>query len=868
MESRRKVIWLLSLIFFLSLASANIALAGSSALTRFENGAFDIVMSMDYTPDATGKTNIETLLNITAKDIYRMTEGTHHIRRFYIYTPDRDTGATRQWDKADIRFKSTPNTVEGYAQLNGFLKAGKYIYIDEDLTPAWSIGDTGNAIAHEMGHYIYGLYDEYKVNRGLANELIKGQPHKNDTPKDTIMNHHNSFQRLSVSDDYPVGARETAQWRMYEESAWGVLTQPPSLDSVWSFFTSSYLGMETDRYHFTDLDNMIEPFSAARLTQPTNNPAPEIIWMEGSEACIIIDRSGSMLTDGKIVQAKSGAKSYLDKLKVTGSNRDYAAVVSFSNSVSTVKPLTQLTATIKNEFKTAIDTLSANGGTAIGSALRSGLNILSASTRKGTFKYIILLTDGQNTSGESPTGAILTDLKNANIPVYCIGLGSGADMSTLNLIARATNGKSYFASSGSTLNSVYSDIQSHVADDVLISWEKENLNLSRNTKLTTVRVDASANSVVFSSAYPIDETATMNLTDPNGIIVMDGDPGVSCDTETGYISCRVDNPVAGDWQQQIEINSFDVGDEGEVILEAKSNSEFRAQVEVKGGTYPEPIIIQASASRDFPITGLNATCKFTHTDPSSVKTTGSVDLFDDGAPPDREADDGFYTGVLTDYQNGEYDFNVMFVNPDGNSASEVGTSFVAAFGDLPVPVPVAAAFSVGSNSSVTASGVVADDHTDLNSFPSEVIVDGNPVDGRIEIDNDIDAFYFSAELNKTYTIYTYGLYPNDMKTLLTVYASPDMTDVIASDSVGLNNESAKIVLENTNLATVYLTVQHSSPGTGNYKIAVRSSQATDGAATVTTSGNPGGGGNTPAPSGGGGGGGGGGCFIGVINMLH
>ena len=872
MENRRKFIHILLVIFFLSLTTITISHAGSSALTKYDKGAFDIVMSVDYTPDANGKTNIEAFLNITAGDIFQMTEGTHHIRRFYIYTPDRDTGAPRQWDKADIRFKSTPNAVVGYAQLNGFMKSGQYIYIDEDLKPIGNIADTGNAIAHEMGHYIYGLYDEYKVDRGLANELIDKQPHKNDNPKDTIMNDMNLFQRLSISDDYPIGARNTAQWRMYEESAWGILTQPPHLDSLWSFFKSSYLGIKNERYHFTDLDALIEPFSVAGLTQPTNGPAPEIIWMEGSEACIIIDRSGSMTSNGKIEQAKSGAKSYLDKLKVAGSNRDYAAVVRFSDSVVTVKALTQLTETIKNEFKAAIDTISANGGTAIGSSLRSGLNILSASTRKGTFKYIVLLTDGQNTSGESPTGAILTELKNANIPVYCIGLGSGADMATLSQIARSTNGKSYFASSGSTLNSVYSDIQSHVADDVLVSWERENLNLSRNNMSTTVTVDVSANTVVFSAAYPIDETATMNLTDPFGNVVMDGDPGVSCENENGYISCRINNPDAGDWEQRIEITSFDVGDEAEVILEAKTNSDFRAQVEVTGGTYPEPIVIQATASRDLPITGLTPTCKFIHTASGSTQTTGTVDLHDDGMPPDKEADDGFYTGVLVDYQNGEYDLNVMFVNPDGNNASEVGTSFVAAFGDLPVPVPVTTAFSVGSNSAVTASGVVPDDHDDMIGLPSEIMVDGDPVEGRIEANEDVDAFYFSAELDKTYTIYTYGLYPEDMKTLLTVHASPGMTDVITSDSNSLNKTSAIIIFENNDLTTVYLTVQHGSPGTGNYKIAVRTTQEADGSATVSTiatdNANDNANDNVDNVTDSSGGGGGGGCFIGVINIFN
>jgi Mg-chelatase subunit ChlD len=47
--------------------------------------------------------------------------------------------------------------------------------------------------------------------------------------------------------------------------------------------------------------------------------------MEGSEAVLVIDHSGSMDDASKMATAKAGAKSYLDRLQDT----DYAATIAF-----------------------------------------------------------------------------------------------------------------------------------------------------------------------------------------------------------------------------------------------------------------------------------------------------------------------------------------------------------------------------------------------------------------------------------------------------------------------------------------------------------------------------------------------------------
>lgn len=130
-----------------------------------------------------------------------------------------------------------------------------------------------------------------------------------------------------------------------------------------------------------------------------------------------------------------------------------------------------------------------------------------------------MLTDGQSNTGESPTGSILTDLQNAGYPVYSIGLGSDADMATLNTVSNSTNGTASAGASGASINAIYSEIQTMTSDDKLVEWVKDNLNLSKPSTTTTVVVDSSSKKVLFSAAFPSADTMQLTLIMPDGTLI-------------------------------------------------------------------------------------------------------------------------------------------------------------------------------------------------------------------------------------------------------------------------------------------------------------------------------------------------------------
>ncbi|MDD5773817.1 MAG: VWA domain-containing protein [bacterium] len=805
------------LIAFILFLNYSTVYAGSSSLTKWDSsGAFNLVISLKWKPTATDTTHLDTVFKLFASDVYKMTEGKHFLKTLYVYTPDPITNKEREWGKADIQFENNGDLAN--ATPNGFTHNAGRIWVDDNLN---DLNEVGHAMAHELGHYAYGLYDEYKPT-STTYDSIDYMPHSTDNRKITLMADHRTNQQFSLDSDYSSTTQNTAQWRMNESSCWATLVRDP----IWDLFNPR-LTSQLPRYEFPDLNALANP---TVLTQPAGAPDVEIIYMGGSEAVIIIDHSGSMAestsvnTSTKMQDAKSGAKSYLDKLKET----DYAAVVIYDDVVSTLASLALLDSTTKAGFKASIDTIAPGNNTAIGAALRSGLNILNASTRKGTFKYIVLLTDGLHNSGESPTGAVLTDLQSAGYPVYSIGLGANADMATLGAVSTGTRGKSYFASSAATLNAIYSDIQSMTSDDKLTAWVKDNLNLSKPSKTTSVIVDPSSKKAIFSAAFPNTQKMGLSLIMPNNALVdsttVSAFSNINYIKEPGYIIYEVTDPASGEWQMELSLSSADTTNI-EVILEAKTDADYSLDLEANGGKYPEPILITATPYRRLNIKGATVEATVTVTDTTGAVTTSAIGLKDDGLSPDYIAGDGKYTGIIANYINGDYTFNAKVSNPSGTSVETPHGTSIKAGSSIP-EVKITENFNLSANASLKTSGVISDDYGSTFAGATRLL-DSTIVNGKLETDGDVDYFYFDATGGNSYTFYTSKLYPEDMITLIKLYDS-DSATVLGQDKTGNQGGGSNIIWHALSSKRCYLTVSHgNNKGTGVYSIGVKPTQTFD-----------------------------------------
>jgi|GEM_PF-1434981 hypothetical protein len=157
------------------------------------------------------------------------------------------------------------------------------------------------------------------------------------------------------------------------------------------------------------------------------NPGLNALDDLGLSVLIAVDVSGSMLDppasggDPKYIQAERALlsiASFLEGLAARPSMRGMrlrVGLVRFHSEVQELFPLSDMDAQGFKRLKAAISApgaLSPGGKTAIGLALERGAEILASS---GTImKSLILLSDGENTSGEEPAQVLMAINQNRN----------------------------------------------------------------------------------------------------------------------------------------------------------------------------------------------------------------------------------------------------------------------------------------------------------------------------------------------------------------------------------------------------------------------------------------------------------------------
>lgn len=200
---------------------------------------------------------------------------------------------------------------------------------------------------------------------------------------------------------------------------------------------------------------------------------------------LVIDVSGSMqATDvqpTRLDAARTAGRTLIDDLPSTAR----VGLVSFSSTATVVAPLTQ----DHDSVKSALDSLQANGGTAIGDGIETALRQLGPFNgprppgARAT-SMIVLLTDGSNNAGVSPDQAA-ADAQTDGVPVQTVGIGQrnqityigrqavdGVDEQALQDIANATGGHYYYASEAGQLDKVYSLLGSQ------FGWREQHVDLT------------------------------------------------------------------------------------------------------------------------------------------------------------------------------------------------------------------------------------------------------------------------------------------------------------------------------------------------------------------------------------------------------
>lgn len=196
---------------------------------------------------------------------------------------------------------------------------------------------------------------------------------------------------------------------------------------------------------------------------------------EQASIVLVTDVSRSMLAEdvepSRLDAARDAAQKFLEEVP----DEARVGAVAFSTEPHTVEPPTD----DHQKIADLIDALSADGGTATGDALDAALELLDRPGRQRPPAAIVLLSDGETTTGRDPI-EIAREAKRRKIPIHTFALGTNGgvirspdgalipvppDPETMRRIAELSGGRSFAVEDADDLAGLYRELGSRVATE-------------------------------------------------------------------------------------------------------------------------------------------------------------------------------------------------------------------------------------------------------------------------------------------------------------------------------------------------------------------------------------------------------------------
>ena len=196
----------------------------------------------------------------------------------------------------------------------------------------------------------------------------------------------------------------------------------------------------------------------------TLTPPVKAKEVASKDIVFVADISGSMKGE-RMEQNKKALKYLVNALN----SRDHFSIVQFNTDVDAFKPnLLPATPENKKAAQHFIDDMEAAGGTNIGDALKTAGSMLG--TAKDRPSYLVLMTDGEPTVGETSLNGLLklVDPKK-DIRLFDFGVGYDVNTKLLNKLADDNHGTSQYVEPEESLEIVMSSFYDKIKSPVLSS---------------------------------------------------------------------------------------------------------------------------------------------------------------------------------------------------------------------------------------------------------------------------------------------------------------------------------------------------------------------------------------------------------------
>ncbi len=186
------------------------------------------------------------------------------------------------------------------------------------------------------------------------------------------------------------------------------------------------------------------------------------------DVIVVLDTSGSMDEDGKIDQARKALKFLVNKLN----EKDRFALVTFATESRRLHDkLTLCSKEAREDALAKIEKITATGGTNLEGAIRDAYAIAKDGEADARPCYVILLSDGIPTMGETTDvkalAKIARDNRAANVRMFPFGVGNDVNTWLLDTLAEENKGQREYVKPKEDMEVKVSNFAAKIAAPVL-----------------------------------------------------------------------------------------------------------------------------------------------------------------------------------------------------------------------------------------------------------------------------------------------------------------------------------------------------------------------------------------------------------------
>jgi uncharacterized protein (TIGR03503 family) len=378
---------------------------------------------------------------------------------------------------------------------------------------------------------------------------------------------------------------------------------------------------------------------------------------EKVDAILLLDASGSMLKTDPLRLRDEGAKLFIQFLKPG----DRLGIIEFSNSVKTIRPLSDYDRAQTDQIAKDVSQVSSNGlYTDLLAGIKAAQTELKANVREDAHQIIVLLSDGKMEPDPAIASAsvhsfdiinnILPALKAEGVKVHTLYFSDQADKDILSQIALGTDGVNWFTPTADKVHESFAELFLVVKKPQIVPLAGKSFIIDEDIEEATFYINR-------------EEGATVSVESPDGEV---STAERSLDSLKWYSGTKfevitVEKPKAGKWKITGLANTDGFAT---VLTDLKLITEWPSSF-----TAQETVTLQArlyDEKRPVTLPQMTGVVKYGFqiipTDKVSEPIVRSF-LVDSGEEGDKIADDGIYSKSLAIEEPGDYRLTIVAKGP-------------------------------------------------------------------------------------------------------------------------------------------------------------------------------------------------------------